>query len=154
VNSEGTDDGTLLKLLSRCMTPSGQPLYNHGIGFGFSYFSSQGSAYSASGYACLYARFLILTRGIFVLRILYIYSWSSSRRLDAVQDLIDHPTFESDFCEIVKGLPDLERIVSRIHAKNCRIKDFIKVLSVWRSRTFSVTFSNATSFIMNRPLKS
>ena len=50
--------------------------------------------------------------------------------LDAVQDLIDHPTFESDFGEVSKGLPDLERIVSRIHAKNCRVKDFLKVLDV------------------------
>ncbi|PSS36954.1 hypothetical protein PHLCEN_2v1170 [Hermanssonia centrifuga] len=48
--------------------------------------------------------------------------------LDAVQDLIDHPTFESEFTEVAKGLPDLERIVSRIHSKNCRVKDFLKVL--------------------------
>jgi len=51
-------------------------------------------------------------------------------RLDAVQDLLNHPTFESAFMEIAKGLPDLERIVSRIHAKNCKIKDFLKVLAV------------------------
>lgn len=52
-------------------------------------------------------------------------------RLDAVEDLLEHPTFESDFTDLAKGLPDLERIVSRIHAKNCRIRDFIKVLAVW-----------------------
>lgn len=51
-------------------------------------------------------------------------------RLDAVQDLLDHPTFEQQFTSIAKGLPDLERIVSRIHAKNCKVKDFLKVLSV------------------------
>jgi DNA mismatch repair protein MSH6 len=51
-------------------------------------------------------------------------------RLDAVQDLLDHPTFEAEFMEIAKGLPDLERIVARIHAKSCRIRDFIKVLAV------------------------
>jgi DNA mismatch repair protein MSH6 len=51
-------------------------------------------------------------------------------RLDAVEDLMDHPTFESEFTEVAKGLPDLERIVSRIHAKNCKVKDFIKVLNV------------------------
>ena len=62
--------------------------------------------------------------------------WSSlptayvSYSLDAVQDLIDHPTFESEFTNVAKGLPDLERIVSRIHAKNCRVKDFLKVLEV------------------------
>lgn len=41
-----------------------------------------------------------------------------------------HPTFEGEFMVIAKGLPDLERIVSRIHAKNCKVKDFLKVLKV------------------------
>lgn len=41
-----------------------------------------------------------------------------------------HPTFEGEFFEIAKGLPDLERIVSRVHAKNCRIRDFLKLLAV------------------------
>ena len=51
-------------------------------------------------------------------------------RLDAVEDLLDHPTFEADFEAVCKGLPDLERIVSRIHAKNCKVKDFLNVLTV------------------------
>ena len=51
-------------------------------------------------------------------------------RLDAVEDLMNHPTFEGEFMEVAKGLPDLERIVSRIHAKNCKVKDFLKVLKV------------------------
>ena len=53
-----------------------------------------------------------------------------AHRQDAVQDLMDHPTFEGEFTKVAKGLPDLERIVSRIHAKNCRVKDFLKVLEV------------------------
>jgi DNA mismatch repair protein MSH6 len=53
-------------------------------------------------------------------------------RLDAVQDLLDRPSFETDFTDVAKGLPDLERIVSRIHAKNCKVKDFLKVLQVRR----------------------
>jgi len=51
-------------------------------------------------------------------------------RLDAVEDLMSDPAFETEFMEIAKGLPDLERIVSRIHAKNCKVKDFLKVLKV------------------------
>lgn len=47
-----------------------------------------------------------------------------------MQDILDHPTFEEEFTTIAKGLPDLERIVSRIHAKNCKVKDFLKVLIV------------------------
>jgi DNA mismatch repair protein MSH6 len=51
-------------------------------------------------------------------------------RLDAVEDLMNHPTFETDFMEVAKGLPDLERMVSRVHAKNCKTKDFLKLLKV------------------------
>jgi len=43
---------------------------------------------------------------------------------------MNHPTFEGDFMGVAKGLPDLERIVSRIHAKNCKVRDFLKVLKV------------------------
>jgi len=56
-------------------------------------------------------------------------------RLDAVQDILKHPTFESTFTEVAKGLPDLERIVSRVHAKSCRVIHFLKVLKV-RQRSF------------------
>lgn len=51
-------------------------------------------------------------------------------RLDAVQDILNHPTYEATFTEVAKGIPDLERIVSRVHAKNCKIKDFLKLLAV------------------------
>lgn len=52
---------------------------------------------------------------------------------------MDHPTFEGDFNTLVKGIPDLERIISRIHAKNCKVKDFLKVLSVRRTPLRSLT---------------
>jgi DNA mismatch repair protein MSH6 len=48
-----------------------------------------------------------------------------------VQDLISHPEIETSFNKIVSGIPDLERIVSRVHAKSCSIKDFLKVLSAF-----------------------
>ena len=47
-----------------------------------------------------------------------------------MEDLIEHPNFETDFSSLLKGIPDLERIISRIHAKSCKVKDFLKVLSV------------------------
>ncbi|KIJ46677.1 hypothetical protein M422DRAFT_249838, partial [Sphaerobolus stellatus SS14] len=50
------------------------------------------------------------------------------QRQDAVQDLVDNPTFEAEFAKLAKGLPDLERTVSRIHAKNCKVKEFLKVI--------------------------
>ena len=64
-----------------------------------------------------------------------------SGRLDAVQDLINHPTFEAEFGEVAKGLGDLERIVSRIHAKNCKVKDFLKVLDVRICITLSFSWA-------------
>ena len=51
-------------------------------------------------------------------------------RLDAVEDITNHSTFGDTFASIAKGLPDLERVVARIHAKNCRIMNFVKVLGV------------------------
>jgi len=50
--------------------------------------------------------------------------------LDAVDDLMDNPTFEDDFTSLAKGLPDLERLVARIHAGSCKPKDFLKLLAV------------------------
>jgi DNA mismatch repair protein MSH6 len=47
-----------------------------------------------------------------------------------VQDIIDNPDFEKEFSDVARNLPDLERVVSRVHARNCKVKDFLKVLSV------------------------
>ncbi|EJC97743.1 DNA mismatch repair protein Msh6 [Fomitiporia mediterranea MF3/22] len=95
-NSEGTDEGSLLRILQRCITPFGKRLFRIWL--------------------CVPLREVS----------------AINARLDAVQDLIDHPTFEHDFTQLAKGIPDLERIVSRIHAKNCKVNDFLKVLSSFK----------------------
>ncbi|PCH35419.1 DNA mismatch repair protein Msh6 [Wolfiporia cocos MD-104 SS10] len=97
VNSEGTEEGSLLKLLSRCITPSGKRLFRIWL--------------------CMPLREVS----------------DINARLDAVQDILNHPTFEQEFTKVAKGLPDLERIVSRIHANNCRVKDFLKILTAFKS---------------------
>lgn len=51
-------------------------------------------------------------------------------RLDAVKDLMDAPIVDGSFNKLAKRLPDLERIVSRIHAGSCKVHDFLKVLEV------------------------
>lgn len=43
---------------------------------------------------------------------------------------MDNPTFEDDFTSLAKGLPDLERLVARIHAGSCKPRDFLKLLAV------------------------
>ncbi|KAG5646336.1 hypothetical protein DXG03_003659 [Asterophora parasitica] len=96
LNNEGTEEGSLLRLLSRCITPFGKRLFRIWL--------------------CMPLRQIS----------------DINARLDAVEDLIDNPAFEDRFTDIAKGLPDLERIVSRIHAKNCKIKDFIKVLDAFK----------------------
>lgn len=60
-------------------------------------------------------------------------SYCFAPSLDAVQDLMAHPETESKFTKLVSGIPDLERIVSRVHAKSCHVKDFLKVLSAFDS---------------------
>ncbi|KAJ8481880.1 hypothetical protein ONZ51_g5715 [Trametes cubensis] len=111
-NSEGTEEGTLLKLLGRCITPSGKRLFRIWL--------------------CMPLREVA----------------DINARLDAVQDLLAHPTFESDFTSIAKGLPDLERVVSRIHAKNCKVKDFLKVLTAFKnlSKGLAALADTADSF--------
>lgn len=43
--------------------------------------------------------------------------------LDAVDDLMKNSNFGSRFDKMVKGLPDLERMISRVHAKTCKRKE-------------------------------
>ncbi|KAF9528358.1 muts domain V-domain-containing protein [Crepidotus variabilis] len=96
LNNEGGEEGSLLKLLSRCVTPSGKRLFRIWLSMPL----QEVSAINA--------------------------------RQDAVQDILDHPSFESAFMEVAKGLPDLERIVSRVHAKNCKVMAFLGVLKAFR----------------------
>ncbi|KAG1753520.1 uncharacterized protein EDB91DRAFT_1098327 [Suillus paluster] len=102
LNNEGTEDGSLHKLLGRCITPFA-PRVNVDKFF---------------------------------------------HSLDAVEDLISHATFEQEFTELAKGLPDLERIVSRIHANNCKVKDFVKVLAAFKklSRGLAKLADSSESF--------
>lgn len=96
MNSDGSDDGTLLKLLGRCVTPFGKRLF----------------------------RIWLCTPLREIKQI--------NDRLDAVEDLMRHDTFEKEFTDLVRGMPDLERIVSRIHAGTCKVKDFLKVLESFK----------------------
>ncbi|TIB05884.1 hypothetical protein E3P96_00805 [Wallemia ichthyophaga] len=54
-----------------------------------------------------------------------------NERLNAVDDIISNPGFTYEFDSNVKGLPDLERLLSRIHAMSVRPKQFIQVLGAF-----------------------
>ncbi|KAF9160168.1 DNA mismatch repair protein msh6, partial [Actinomortierella ambigua] len=52
-------------------------------------------------------------------------------RLDAVEDLMRVPGFLELFEERCTRLPDLERIISRIHAGSCKMAEFLTILSTF-----------------------
>ncbi|KZV87127.1 hypothetical protein EXIGLDRAFT_210105 [Exidia glandulosa HHB12029] len=56
-----------------------------------------------------------------------------NERLDAVEDLIDHPLSAEHFEKMTKGIPDLERLLTRIHAGKCKVKDFLKVVETFKT---------------------
>lgn len=49
-------------------------------------------------------------------------------RLDAADALDSLPQIRDHFLSTFNRLPDLERILSRIHAGRCKVKDFVRVL--------------------------
>jgi DNA mismatch repair protein MSH6 len=49
--------------------------------------------------------------------------------LDAVEDLLSNSNFAVTFDAAARKLPDLERMLSRIHGKTCKKQDFVKVIA-------------------------
>ena len=49
-------------------------------------------------------------------------------RLDAVEALNAHSGFTEKFTSSLTKLPDLERLLSRVHAKSCKATEFVKIL--------------------------
>jgi DNA mismatch repair protein MSH6 len=56
---------------------------------------------------------------------------SINARLDVIDEL-DKMGHMNDLVTMLSKLPDLERVISRIHVKNCKVKDFMAVLSAFR----------------------
>jgi DNA mismatch repair protein MSH6 len=53
-------------------------------------------------------------------------------RLDAADTLNSQPEIRDHFLSTFNRLPDLERILSRIHAGRCKVKDFVRVLEAFQ----------------------
>ncbi|KAF9340478.1 DNA mismatch repair protein msh6 [Linnemannia elongata] len=96
-NGDGSETGTVLRLLNRCVTPFGKRLFRRWLCHPLRSSSAIGA------------------------------------RLDAVEDLMRVPGFMELFEEKCARFPDLERIVSRIHAGSCKISEFLVVLSTFRT---------------------
>ncbi|KAJ8324765.1 DNA mismatch repair protein msh6 [Batrachochytrium dendrobatidis] len=100
-SSDGSDRGTLFKLLNQCVTPFGKRLFK-----------------------------LWLCHPLQSIDLL-------NSRLDAIDDFTSMVGLLDTVRSNISKLPDLERIVARIHTKSCHIKDFILALAAF-DRVFTV----------------
>ena len=122
-NSQGGIEGTLLQLLSRCGTPFGAcSCLLKSSARANQLVRSQASVCSRSGSARLFAKLSTSITGVLthLLQSITVLKVLLNRRLDAVDDLLANPTFGNVFDKMAKKLPDLERLLSRIHAKSCK----------------------------------
>ncbi|KAF9923433.1 DNA mismatch repair protein msh6 [Linnemannia zychae] len=118
-NSDGSESGTVLRLLNRCVTPFGKRLFRRWL--------------------CHPLR----------------SAPAIGARLDAVEDLMRVPGFIELFEAKCARIPDLERIVSRIHAGSCKITEFLVVLSAFRTlMDTSRRLSSYTSQFRSKKLSS
>ena len=60
-------------------------------------------------------------------------------RLDAVDALNADPSVTDSFTSSLSKLPDLERLISRVHAKRCRAQDFLKVLEGFEQIEYTIS---------------
>ncbi|KAE8152629.1 DNA mismatch repair protein Msh6 [Aspergillus avenaceus] len=60
-------------------------------------------------------------------------------RLDAVDALNADPTVRDQFSSQLTKMPDLERLISRIHAANCKAQDFLRVLEGFEQIDYTIS---------------
>lgn len=60
-------------------------------------------------------------------------------RLDAVDALNGNSAIMEDFSACLSKLPDLERLISRVHAGRCKAQDFLKVLEGFEQIEYTVS---------------
>lgn len=53
-------------------------------------------------------------------------------RLDAAETLNSQPEIRDHFLSTFNRLPDLERLLSRIHAGRCKVTDFVRTLEAFQ----------------------
>ncbi|KAK0113572.1 DNA mismatch repair protein msh6 [Cadophora gregata f. sp. sojae] len=64
-------------------------------------------------------------------------------RLDAVDMLNKDRTLSEQFIESMTRMPDLERLISRIHAGSCRPEDFVKVIDGFEQIEYTMSLLQA-----------
>ncbi|CAG8546606.1 8518_t:CDS:10 [Diversispora eburnea] len=116
---DGSDHGTVFKLLNHCATPFGKRTFKNWL--------------------CHPLRDID----------------AINARLDAVEELNSVPEFRNSFYLNFSHFPDLERLISRIHAKTCKVKEFLLVLTAFDKlmKTVSHLGDFAQKFKSNKLLK-
>ncbi|KAM0262124.1 hypothetical protein ACHAQJ_001866 [Trichoderma viride] len=66
-----------------------------------------------------------------------------NERLDAVEMLNDDPSIREQFASQLVKMPDLERLISRIHAGACKPEDFVRVLEGFEQIEYTMTLVTA-----------
>lgn len=66
-----------------------------------------------------------------------------NERLDAVDLLNANPKVREQFASELTKMPDLERLISRIHAGACKPDEFVKVLDGFEQIDYTMTLMNA-----------
>ncbi|KOS22048.1 DNA mismatch repair protein msh6 [Escovopsis weberi] len=66
-----------------------------------------------------------------------------NERLDAVEMLNADPSVREQFASQLVKMPDLERLISRIHAGACKPEDFVRVLKGFEQIEYTMTLVNA-----------
>jgi len=65
-------------------------------------------------------------------------------RLDAVEGLMADTSITEQFTDSLSKLPDLERLISRIHAKRCKAQEFVKVLDGFEQIQYTMGLLGST----------
>lgn len=68
---------------------------------------------------------------------------SINERLDAVDILNKDPSVREQFASQLVKMPDLERLISRIHACSCKPEDFVRVLEGFEQIEYTMTLVSA-----------
>ncbi|KAK7986898.1 MSH6 protein [Apiospora saccharicola] len=80
-----------------------------------------------------------------------------NERLDAVEMLNSNTEIREQFSSEMTKMPDLERLISRIHAGACRPEDFVRVLDGFEQIEYAMTLlahSGSSNTLVNRLISS
>ncbi|KAI9674868.1 MAG: DNA mismatch repair protein msh6 [Trizodia sp. TS-e1964] len=69
-----------------------------------------------------------------------------NNRLDAVDSLNSDRSAQYKFTSSLSKLPDLERLISRIHAGRCRAQDFLRVIEGFEQIEYTMSLLGASEF--------